>query len=91
MTSLKEWFGPVWPPEPPTRPGVGAAPGFRPPRTPAEMRAEETTRVAREMTDAQAAVRHAKMAQLREARLAREAEAEAMAKAVPPPKRARRG
>ncbi len=42
--------------------------------TPAERRAAETTRVAREITDAEAEKRQAHVARLREARLSREAE-----------------
>lgn len=52
----------------PGRPVLGQAP------TPAQRRAEETTRVAREATDAEAEKRHAKVAKLKEARLARAAE-----------------
>lgn len=56
-------------------------------RTPAEVRAAETTRVAREMTDAITERRHAQVARLREARLEKEAEAKAAAALEPPVKK----
>ncbi|WP_176559478.1 hypothetical protein [Rubellimicrobium roseum] len=61
-------------------------------RTPAEVRAAETTRVAREMTDAQTEKRNAQVAKLREARMAKEAEeanAAAIAAALEPKKKAK--
>jgi hypothetical protein len=61
--------------------------------TPAERRAAETTRVAREITDAEAEKRQADVARLREARLLREAEdkaAKAAEKAAAPVKRTRK-
>jgi hypothetical protein len=62
---------------------------YRPTRTPAEVRAESTTRVAREMTDADAERRQTQVAKLRAARLAKEAE-ETAAAAAPEPKKKRK-
>lgn len=94
---LHETLDSLWSSEAPSlRPrsvqSLGAAPGFRPARSPAEARAEETTRVARELIDAAADARRLKIAQLRDARLQKEADEKALA---PPPapkkKRAPRG
>ena len=62
------------------RPVVAA---YRPTRTPAELRAESTTRVVREMTDADAERRQAQVTKLRAARLAKEAEVSAAAALEP--------
>ena len=86
MTSRKTMMESLWPEAPrPSTEGLGAMPGFRPARTPAETRAEETTRVAREMTDAETERRQARTAELRRARLAKEAAAD-----VAPPVKAKR-
>ena len=74
MTTRRTMMESLWPEAPrPSTEGLGAPAGFRPARTPAETRAEETTRVAREMTDAEAERRQARTAELRRARLAKEA------------------
>jgi hypothetical protein len=66
---------------------VAGVPAYNRVLTPAERRAEETTRAAREITDAEAEKRQADVGRLRAARLAREAEdaeaAEAAAAAAP--------
>lgn len=86
MTTRKDMFDSLWPGAPqPSTAGLGASPGFRPARSPSEARAEETTRVAREMTDTAAEQRHARTARLKQARLEREA-AEASAAPAPKPK-----
>lgn len=85
----------LWPDMPAhaAKPGVGAAPGIRPSRTPSELKADETTRVAREATHAAAETRHALTARLRRARLEREAHEKARVALAPPPAkhRSRRG
>jgi hypothetical protein len=58
--------------------------------TPAERRAEETTRVAREITDGEAEKRQADVGRLRAARLARDAEAAEAAAAAAPVKKTRK-
>lgn len=84
MTTRKHLFDDLWPGAPqPSIDGLGASPGFRPARSPSEARAEETTRVAREMTDSAAEQRHARTARLKQARLEKEA---AEASAAPAPK-----
>lgn len=55
------------------------APAFRPVQSPSEQKAAETTRVFREMTEAATDQRQATAAKLRAARLAREADARALA------------
>ena len=84
MNLLKETIDELWPgdspaPRPPSTEGMGAAPGFRPPRTSAEAKAEETTRVAREMMDAETEQRLTKTASLRRAREERQAAEQAQA------------
>ena len=61
----------------------------RPRLAPHEVKANETTRVARALTDAVAELRQANTARLRQARLGQEAEDAARA-ALTPPKKARR-
>lgn len=58
------------------------------PRTPHESKANETTRVARALTDKTTELRQANTARLRQARLSKEAEDRAHA-AVAPPKKGR--
>lgn len=94
MTAFKDALDQLWPGDvPPDLPspaeGLGAPAGFRPPRTPAETRADETTRVAREMIDAVVEERQAKTARLRRARL--EKEAQKAAEPTPPKTRRKRG
>jgi hypothetical protein len=96
MSLRKDMLEGLWPGAPqPSIEGMGAAPGFRPARSPAEARAEETTRVAREMTDTAAEKRHAKTAELKQARLDKqavtdaEAQVEAEAKAAAKPRKSR--
>ena len=71
---------------------IAAVPPHRRVLTPAEVKAAETTRYAREVTDTEAEKRQAQVARLREARLSRE-EAEraekAAAAAMPKAKRKR--
>ncbi len=62
--------------------GIGANPGFKPTSTRFEARADETTRVVREITDTAAEERQAKTAVLRAARLRKEAEDRAAAAAA---------
>ena len=62
---------------------------YAPKRTPAELRAESTTRVAREMTDVETERRQGQVAKLRAARLAKEAEDTAAA-ALEPKKKGRK-
>lgn len=71
---------------------VAEVPPYERVMTPAERRAAETTRVAREITGAEAEKRQADVARLREARLAREEEdraAKAAEKAAAPVKKKR--
>lgn len=98
MSLRKDMLEGLWPGAPqPSIEGLGAAAGFRPASSPAEARAEQTTRVAREMIDTATEKRHAKMAELKQARLERQAvtdaearaEAEAKAAAKPKPRRSR--
>lgn len=78
----------IWPIETaPSIAGLGAAPGFRPARSPAEARSDETTRVAREFVESQTDERRAQVARLRQARLDKEAAEKAQAAAVAPKKR----
>lgn len=84
----------LWPgegpaPRPPSVEGVGAQPGFRPAPSRSEIRADETTRIAREITDAEADKRRANMARLDKARREREAEEAALAALTPPKARPR--
>jgi hypothetical protein len=69
--------------------GVGAKAGFKPMSTRFEARADETTRLVREIIDTAADQRHAKVAVLRAARLRKEAEARAAAALLPPKKASR--
>lgn len=92
---LEEAIDNLWPkdepaPRPPSTAGIGASPGFRPPSSKWELRAEETTRVAREMTGADTEKRHADTSRLRRARLEREAAEKALA-ALAPAKKKRKG
>ena len=92
MSALKDSIDRLWPgrglPERPASvEGMGAEPGFRPRSTPAEMKAEETTRVAREATDADARTRAAKTERLRQMRLEREEAARAEAALAAPKKK----
>lgn len=80
------WFDDLSPGRPAA---VAAVPPHRRVLTPAEVKAGETTRAAREFTDAEAEARHAQVARLRQARLEREAE-ERAAKAAPAPKAKRK-
>ncbi len=63
--------------------GLGAKPGFKPTSNRFEARADETTRMVREITDTAAEQRQAKTAVLRAARLQKEAEVRAAAVLVP--------
>ncbi len=56
-----------------TLPVVPQTPAFRPPLTPYERRAEETTRAAREITESERERSQADVARLRQARLERDA------------------
>ncbi len=69
--------------------GIGANPGFKPTSTRFEARADETTRVVREITDTAAEERQAKTAVLRAARLRKEAEDRAAAALIPAKKSSR--
>jgi hypothetical protein len=69
--------------------GLGTEHGFRPKSTRFEARADETTRLVREITDKATEQRHAKTASLRAARLGKEAEDRAAA-ALAPAKKAPR-
>lgn len=76
---LQDTIESLWPgnspaPQPASTAGMGAEPGFRPARTPAETKAEHTTRVAREIIDEATKERSAKTAELRRARLKKEAQ-----------------
>lgn len=89
-------FESLWPgeepaPRPPSLEGVGERPGFRPPRSRAEIRADETTRVAREIIEAETEKRQANIARLDRARRTHEAEQAALAPPEPPKKARRRG
>lgn len=95
MNLLKHTIDSLWPgdspaPRPPSTEGMGAAPGFRPPRSSSEARAEETTRVAREMMDAETEKRHAKTSMLKQARLEKEAAEKAEAALEAPKKKTRK-
>ena len=68
---------------------IAAVPPHRRVLTPAEVKARETTRVAREFTDAEAEQRQAQVARLKQARLEKEAQEEA-AKAAERPKAKRK-
>jgi hypothetical protein len=92
MSALKDNIDRLWPghglPERPASvEGLGAAPGFRPRSTPAEMKAEETTRVAREATEADAQARLTKTERLRRMRLEKEEAARAEAALATPKKK----
>ena len=69
---------------------IAAVPPHRRVLTPAEVKAGETTRVAREFTDAEAVARHAQVARLKQARLERQAEEKAAKAAEPPAKKGRK-
>ena len=60
-----------------------ARPAFQAPKSPSEKKAEESTRFAREVTDAAAEKRQATVAKLKAARLAKEAEDRAQAALTP--------
>ena len=60
-----------------------AVPAFRATQTPAQRKADESTRVAREATEAATDKRQALTAKLKAARLAKEAEDRAQAKQAP--------
>ena len=60
---------------------------YSPVPTRSDIKAEEATRVAREVTEAAAEKRHAQVARLRQARLEKEAQDEAEAPVAPPKKR----
>ena len=84
MSLRKDMLEGLWPGAPqPSIEGMGERPGFRPARSPSEARAEETTRVAKEMIDTAAEKRQAKIAELKQARLEKQAvtDAEALAEA----------
>ena len=72
-----------------TEPVKTAAPGFRPQSSPSQQKADERTRVVREMTDAATEKRLATTARLKAARLGKEAEDRAQA-ALEPPKKKRK-
>jgi hypothetical protein len=69
---------------------IAEVPPHRRVLTPAERKAAETTRVAREATEAEAEQRQAQVARLRRARLEREAVDKAAAAAAPPKKTRKR-
>ena len=71
--------------------GGGAAPGVRPPSSPSERKADERTRLVREMTDAATEKRQATTARLKAARLSKEAEDRAQAALEPPKKKRKPG
>lgn len=73
----------------PSMDGLGARPGFKPTASRFELRADETTRLVREITDTAAEQRHAKVAILRAARLKKEADEHAAAALLPPKKASR--
>lgn len=87
----KLWPGEGPAPRPPSLEGIGAQPGFRPPPSRAEIRADETTRIAREIMEAEAEKRRANMARLDKARRDRAAEIAAQAGPAASPKAKRRG
>lgn len=62
-----------------TTPVNTAAPAFRPQSSPSEQKADERTRLVREMTDAATEKRSTATARLKAARLAKEAEDQAKA------------
>ena len=66
-----------------TEPVETAVPTFRPQSSPSERRADERTRVVREMTDAATEKRSAATARLKAARLEKEAEDRAQAALEP--------
>ncbi|WP_210526644.1 hypothetical protein [Rubellimicrobium arenae] len=70
-----------------TQSSVPPTPAFRPTQTPSEKRADETTRVAREITEAAKERLQADVARLRQARLEKEAVDRANAARVPAKKR----
>ena len=72
-----------------TKPVETAAPAFRPQLSPSERKADERTRVARQMTDADTEKRSALTARLKAARLEKEAEDRAQA-ALEVPKKKRK-
>ena len=72
-----------------TKPVSTAAPAFRPQSSPTQAKADERTRVVREMTDAATEKRLATTARLKAARLEKEAADRALA-ALDPPKRKRK-
>ena len=69
--------------------GLGAKPGFKPTSNRFEARADETTRLVREITDTATEQRQLKTAVLRAARLRKEAE-DRMAAALVPARKASR-
>ena len=70
-----------------TKPAETAVPAFRPQSSPSERKADERTRVVREMTDAASEKRSATTARLKAARLGKEAEDRAQAALEPPKKK----
>lgn len=70
-----------------TKPAEIAVPAFRPQSSPSERKADERTRVVREMTDAASEKRSATTARLKAARLGKEAEDQAQAALEPPKKK----
>ena len=71
-----------------TRPTESAVPAFKPQSSPSERKADERTRLVREMTDAATEKRSAATARLKEARLGKEADDRAQAALQPPKKKA---
>ncbi len=67
-----------------TAPVAADVPAYRPQLSPAERKADERTRLVREMTDAATEERRTSTARLRAARLAKEAEDRAQAALEPP-------
>ena len=72
-----------------TKPVETAAPAFRPQPSPSEQKADERTRLVREMTDAATEKRSTTTARLKAARLGKEAEDRAQAVLDPPKKKAK--
>ncbi|EYD76333.1 hypothetical protein Rumeso_02091 [Rubellimicrobium mesophilum DSM 19309] len=72
-----------------TKPVETAAPTFRPQTSPSQQKADERTRLVREMTDAATEKRLATTARLKAERLGKEAEDRAQA-ALEPPKKKRK-
>ena len=70
-----------------TKPADTAVPAFRPKPSPSERKADERTRVVREITDAATEKRSTATARLKAARLGKEAEDRAQAALEPPPKK----